>query len=180
MSTFAELAKSSPWGNGRVTLGFAFDGFAFAPKDQLDVIMAKVAEYRIPLIQTHYGWHLDRPSLLQKIEADGFLDERFLISHSIGSEDDVKLFHKHGMHFSSTPSTEQQMSITFPASVFRENTGIQDLGSLGVDCHSNNSAFIPGEARIGLQGARAARGQVMKPKKVIVEEVIMTCLGCSS
>jgi adenine deaminase len=32
--------------------------------------------------------------------------------------------------------------------------------SLGIDCHTNNSAFIPGEARLGLQSARASRGEV--------------------
>ena len=52
------------------------------------------------------------------------------------------------------------MALAFPVMAFRDDLGVKDLGSLGVDCHSNNSAFIPGEARIGLQGARGARNQV--------------------
>ena len=166
LPTFEELAKATPWGDGRVNLGFAFDGFPFVSKEYLDMLMSKVAEYKIPLIQTHYSWRPGRPSLPRKIEADGFLDSRFLLSHSIGSKEDADLLRKRGVHYSSTPSTEQQMSMGFPVGVFRDDLGVKDLGSLGVDCHSNNSAFIPGEARIGLQGARAARGEVSVRLKI--------------
>ena len=33
MPTLETLAAESPWGNGRVTLGFAFDGFAYLPRE---------------------------------------------------------------------------------------------------------------------------------------------------
>ena len=52
------------------------------------------------------------------------------------------------------------MAMGFPVVAFNDELGVKDLGSLGVDCSSNNSAFIPGEARIGLQGPRAWRGEV--------------------
>ena len=54
--TFDELAKTSPWGEGRVVLGLAFDGFAFLPKEHIDPFMKKVAEAKIELIQTHTSW----------------------------------------------------------------------------------------------------------------------------
>ena len=76
------------------------------------------------------------------------------------SKEDADLYRKRGVHYSSTPSTEQQMAMGFPVMAFRDDLGVKDLGSLGVDCHTNNSAYMPGEARMGLQGARAARGEV--------------------
>lgn len=160
MATFTELAKASPWGNDRVTLGLAFDGFPFTPKEYLEQLMATVNEYKIGLIQTHVTWRPGKPSIPQAIERLGFLDDRFLASHSNMPKEDADLYRKHGVHYSSTPSTELQMSMGFPVMAFRDDLGVKDLGSLGVDCHSNNSAYIPGEARIGLQSARAARGEV--------------------
>ena len=160
MPTFAELAETGPWGDGRVTLGFAFDGFPFVPKEYLDPLMAQISEFKISLIQTHVTWRPGKPSIPQKIDELGYLDQRFLASHSNMSREDADLYRKRGVHYSSTPSTEQQMAMGFPVAAFRDDLGVKDLGSLGVDCHTNNSAFIPGEARIGLQGARAARGEV--------------------
>ena len=160
MPTFEELAKASPWGDGRVNLGLAFDGFPFTPKEYLDILMAKVDDYKIRLIQTHISWSPGKPSAPQKIDEYGFLDERFLAAHSNMSKEDADLYRKRGVHYSSTPSTELQMALAFPIIAFRDDLGVKDLGSLGVDCHSNNSAFLPGEARIGLQSARAVRGAV--------------------
>lgn len=160
MPTLDELAKSSPWGDGRVTLGFAFDGFPFLPKEHIDPLMAKLAEYKIPLIQTHISWKPGKPSGPKMLEEKGILDDRWLMAHSNMTKEDADLYRKHGIHYSSTPSTEMQMALAFPVICFREDLGVEDLGSLGVDCHTNNAAFIPGEARIGLQGARAAKGQI--------------------
>jgi hypothetical protein len=55
------------------------------------------------------------------------------------------------------------MAMGSPVAAFRDDLGQTFVHScgLGVDCHSNNSAFMPGEARIGLQSARASRGEVM-------------------
>ncbi|KAK3723163.1 hypothetical protein LTR37_001886 [Vermiconidia calcicola] len=164
MPTFDELGKASPWGDGRVTLGLAYDGFPSTPKEYLDMLMAKVDEFGIKVIQTHVLWRPGKPSTPQKIDEHGFLDKRFLTSHSSMSKEDADLYRKRGVHYSSTPSTELQMAMGFPVAAFRDDLGVRDLGSLGVDCHTNNSAFIPGEARIGLQSARAARGEVAAEK----------------
>ena len=160
MSTFEPLAKAAPWADGRITLGLAWDGFPWTPKEYVDMLMAKVNEYNISTIQTHVTWKPGKPSVPQAIEKLGILDNRFLMSHSNMSKEDADLYRKRGVHYSSTPSTELQMSMLFPVVAFNDALGVKDLGSLGCDCHSNNSAFIPGEARLGLQSSRAARGAV--------------------
>lgn len=162
MPTFDELAKQTPWANGRVHLGLAWDGFPFTPKEYVDGLMAKVNEFNIKLIQTHVSWKPGKPSTPKKLEELGLLDNRFLAAHSNMSKEDADLYRKRGVHYSSTPSTEQQMSLVFPVVTFRDDLGVKDLGSFGIDCHSATSAFIPGEARIGLQGARGFRGQVRR------------------
>lgn len=160
LPTLHELAKASPWGDGRVTLGFAFDGFPYLPKEYLDPLMSRLAEYKIPLIQTHISWKPGKPSTPKALDEKGILDSRWLMAHSNMSKEDADLYRRRGVHYSSTPSTEMQMGLAFPVICFREDLGVKDLGSLGVDCHTNNSAFMPGEARIGLQGARAVKGQI--------------------
>ena len=163
---FDELAAQSPWGNGRVTLGFAFDGFRFLPKEALEPLMAKLKENRVQLITYHYSRVPDQGSASHTVALaeKGILDERWLVSHG-GNPDqkDADIYKKFGMHVSSTPSTELQMAMGSPVAAFRDDLGQTFVHScgLGVDCHSNNSAFMPGEARIGLQSARASRGEVM-------------------
>lgn len=160
MPTLEALGKASPWGDGRVALGLAWDGFPFTPKEYIDMLIAKVNELDIKMIQTRVTWKPGKPSAPQAIDGYGLLDERFLMAHSNMSKEDADLYRKRGVHYSSTPSTEQQMSLAFPVVAFRDDLGLEDLGSLGVDCHTATSSFIPGEARIGLQGARGARGYV--------------------
>lgn len=65
---FDELAAQSSWGNGRVTLGFAFDGFRFMPKDALKMLMAKLKENRVQLITYHYSRVPDQGSASQTVE----------------------------------------------------------------------------------------------------------------
>ena len=65
---FDEVAAQSPWGNGRVTLGLAFDGFRFLPKGPLNSIMAKLKENRVQLITHHYSRVTDQGSASQTVE----------------------------------------------------------------------------------------------------------------
>jgi cytosine/adenosine deaminase-related metal-dependent hydrolase len=161
LSAFEELASLIPaTGDGRVRLGLAFDAFPYTPKEYVDMLMSKVNEYKIDLIQSHISWKPGKPSAPQAIEKLGVLDNRFLMAHSNMSKEDAELYRKRGVHYSSTPSTELQMALAFPVMAFRDDLEVKDLGSLGVDCHANNSAFIPGEARLGLQSARAHRCEV--------------------
>ena len=132
--------------------------------------MAKLKESRVQLITFHYSRVPDQGLASQTVELaeKGILDERWLVSHG-GNPDqkDADVYRKYGMHVSSTPSTELQMAMGSPVAAFRDDLGqtfVQSCG-LGIDCHSNNSAFMPGEARIGLQSARASRGEVRRLAK---------------
>ncbi|KAK3642672.1 hypothetical protein LTR56_010720 [Elasticomyces elasticus] len=159
----SSLAKASPFADGRVSIGFAFDAFHFLPQQYLDMLMASLAS--IPLITLHYCFGpTGNFSIPQAIESKGYLDGRFLIAHSTNMpKEDVALYHKRGVHLSSTPSTEMQMSMGGPVACFIENyegQNVRELCSLGVDCHSNNSAYLPGEASLALQSARGYRSQV--------------------
>ena len=52
MSTFETLAAEAPFGDGRVQLGFAFDGF-FLPKEYVLGVYEKVKALGIKLTSTH-------------------------------------------------------------------------------------------------------------------------------
>jgi hypothetical protein len=54
MSTLESLAAKAPFGNGRVSLGFAFDGF-FLPKEAIVPLFEKVKSLGIKTWTTHYG-----------------------------------------------------------------------------------------------------------------------------
>jgi hypothetical protein len=165
MPTFDALAAVAPWADGRITLGFAFDAFHFLPKEYLDSLMAKLKQHAIKVITFHYvRGAIQAPSSISgKLNELGILDERFLVAHSSNlTQDDADLYRKLNVHVSSTPSTELQMSMGVPVAAFRDDLGpdLPKCCSLGVDCHSATSSFIPYEARLGLQSARAVYGEV--------------------
>lgn len=162
--TLKRLVDQGPYDNDRVRLGFAFDGWAWTPRQHLDMLMTTLAEFSIPLIHVHHWWRDipgARPTAIEKLAKYGMLDHRWLIAHGNNIPvEDAELIRRSGAHISSSPSTEMHFSMGFPAIAYRKDLRVRDLCSLGVDCHSITSTFLPGEARIGLQSARAARGEV--------------------
>lgn len=127
--------------------------------------MKKLEVNKVQLITYHYSRVPEQGTTSQTVELQGLgiLDGRFLVSHGGNpSQEDADIYKRFGMHVSSTPSTELQMAMGSPVAAFRDDLGddMPRCCSLGIDCHSNNSAFIPGEARLGLQSARASRGEV--------------------
>ena len=72
--------------------------------------------------------------------------------------DEAALLLKANSRVSVTPSTELQMGLGEPVA-FQSKLGIQSHCSLGIDCHSNNTASIPGEMRLLLQSARGTYNQ---------------------
>ena len=157
MDTFIELADQAPFGDGRVTLGFAWDLW-FLPKEQIQKVFTKVEEKGIRTLTFHHSHHA---SIFKLLEDFGLLDERALVSHGGEfSKEDAELVRKKGARVSSTPSTELQMALGRPVCFdaayepYGDRHGIQDHASFGVDCHSNQAGSIISEARIGLQSAR--------------------------
>jgi cytosine/adenosine deaminase-related metal-dependent hydrolase len=171
---FDQLAAQAPWADGRITLGFAFDGFRFLAAETLQALMNKLEANKVQLITYHYSRVPEQGTSSQTVQLQdlGILDDRFLVSHGGNpSQEDADIYKKFGMHVSSTPSTELQMAMGSPVAAFRDDLG-DDMPRC---CHSNNSAFIPGEARIGLQAARASRGEVSDGFIVPVARVCVEC-----
>lgn len=76
-----------------------------------------------------------------------------ILSHVTGAPDeDYKVIRENGAFVSSTPDTELQMGLGYPVA-FRDD--IRSNASFGIDCHSNNSADILTQLRLGMQHARA-------------------------
>jgi len=175
---FDQLAAQAPWADGRITLGFAFDGFRFLPAETLRALMNTLEANKVQLITYHYSRVPEQGTSSQTVQLQdlGILDD--LVSHGGNpSQEDADIYKQFGMHVSSTPSTELQMAMGSPVAAFRDDLGddMPRCCSLGIDCHSNNSAFIPGEARIGLQAARASRGEVSDGFIIPIARVCVEC-----
>ncbi|KAH0415886.1 Metallo-dependent hydrolase, partial [Aureobasidium melanogenum] len=156
INNLEELASTAPFGDGRVTLGLAFDGW-FLPKRSISSLFGKVAKLGIRTITSHsvrtpsFGASSSLPKL---INSYGLLDDRFLFSHSNNmTPEEVELCHSKGFWISSTPDTELQMAHGSPV-CFDDKIGVQSRCSLGVDCHSNNSGDLLTQMRLALQSAR--------------------------
>ncbi|KAH7390954.1 hypothetical protein DE146DRAFT_150289 [Phaeosphaeria sp. MPI-PUGE-AT-0046c] len=162
MGTFDELADQGPFGDGRVTLGFAFDMF-FLPAEMVKGLFAQVKAKGVKTITCHGSVFLGSP-VIQSLNELDLLDEHIIISHGgTIKRADAELLKAKGAHLSSTPSTELQCamgrSYCFDASfidggVSGDSIGLQDNASLGIDCHSCTGGSIAFEARLGLQNAR--------------------------
>lgn len=142
-------------------MGFAFDGW-WLPKDTIQQLFKDVKRKGIKITTTHYAQNAIQSfnSLPAMLESYGILDERMLLSHCNGmTKEDAELFHKRNAHISSTPSTEMQTGIGVPVCL-DDKVPIQDLCSLGVDCHSNNAGSIVSEMRLALQSARGRNNEV--------------------
>jgi cytosine/adenosine deaminase-related metal-dependent hydrolase len=162
MQTFDKLADHGPFGDGRVTLGFAFDLF-FLPADMVKGLFAHVKSKGVKTITVHGVGSLGRP-IVQVLNELDLLDEHLIVSHGgMIKRVDAELIKSTGARLSSTPSTELQMAMgrpyCFNASFLDggwtgDSIGVQDNASLGVDCHSAIANSIVSEAKIGLANAR--------------------------
>ncbi|KAJ6606051.1 hypothetical protein DFH09DRAFT_1119187 [Mycena vulgaris] len=157
-SQLLDLARQQPFGDGRVRLGFAFDGF-FLPKEIVVGIYEQVRDLGIKLITSHYSRNatLGTKSLVALMSSYGLLKDDVLFSHACGAlpEDAVEISAANA-HISSTPDTELQMAIGAPV-CFRPD--MHKAASLGIDCHSNNSGDILSQMRLALQSARGTHNQ---------------------
>jgi hypothetical protein len=154
-------AATAPFGDGRVQLGFAFDGY-FLPKEVVVDLINKVKSLGIKTITSHSGVNAvwGKVHLPVLLDSYGILDDTFLFSHLAGAtKEDEALIAKAKAHVSSTPSTELQMGGGQPTAFRDDLPEIQKFSSLGIDCHSNNASSVIQEMRIGLQQARAVYNQ---------------------
>lgn len=180
METFQKLADLNPLGpNGRVSLGFAFDGL-FLPGFMIKDLYSRVREAGVRLITSHsvYGaqfggkYHqvpLDllvifltkeiaapnQTSAAATLASNDLLGPDILLSHNNNpTPPDARLVADKNVKISSTPGTELQMGHGNPVCL-REDFYAQS--SLGIDCHSVCSAYMPAQMMLALQWARARR-----------------------
>ncbi|KAF2032991.1 Metallo-dependent hydrolase [Setomelanomma holmii] len=162
MQTFNELADQSPFADGRVTLGFAFDLF-FLPGEMVKGLFAGVKAKGVKTITVHGSAALNLPAI-NALDGLDLLDEHIIVSHGgTVKRAEAELLKTKAAHISSTPSTELQCAMgrpyCFDASFLDggssgDSIGVQSHASLGVDCHSCTAGSIVSEARLGLQNAR--------------------------
>ena len=144
------LCKSSPL-HGRIYPGLGFDLF-FLPKDFVTSIYARMRKAGIKLITTHVARNpvFGDSSTTELLESYNLLGKDILMSHATGIEAfEKEILHDHGIYISSTPETECQMGMGWPIAL---HPGVH--GSLGIDCHTNNTSSIITQARMLLQMAR--------------------------
>ncbi|KAK1522392.1 amidohydrolase [Colletotrichum costaricense] len=99
------------------------------------------------------------PSVLQILNNHNLLGSDILISHANFPKDgDAELVKKHNACISATPNTELQMGWP-PVALHPE---FEANSSLGVDCHSCGSSFMPNQMRLGLQYARLERQENLR------------------
>ncbi|KAF4998730.1 hypothetical protein FGRMN_3056 [Fusarium graminum] len=152
------LCKAEPFGDGRVTMGFAFD-FFFLPKEVIVGIYTRVRNLGIKTITSHYVPSIMDHSVVGILESYGILDKDILLSHvNPLSDSEAKKIEEAGAAVSSTPDTELQMGHGWPV-CFQDNA--KSFSSLGIDCHSNNTGSIVAQMRVGLQAERARRNETV-------------------
>lgn len=158
------LCNTSPFANGRVTMGFAFDSF-YLPKDVVVNIFNQVRGLGIKTITSHYVPSLLPGSTVDLLESYGLLEKDILLSHATPLNDsDAQKLQRVGASIASTPDTELQMGHGWPV-CFQENA--RSISSLGIDCHSNNTGSIVAQMKVGLQAERARRnGRVHEAGKI--------------
>ena len=165
MDTFDKLAAAKPFGDGRVLLGFAFDGF-FLPKEMLDPLFHRVVEGGIQLFTTHDGvgpMALGHSSKLTTMKQLGLLSPnlRTILSHAnnIPSSSAPELA-ANNVAISNTPSSELQMGMGKPGDpvpVAFTDPALSPHTSIGIDCHTIGSGFVPSQLRELLAAARIYR-----------------------
>ncbi|KAJ5795068.1 Amidohydrolase 1 [Penicillium paradoxum] len=163
LRTWKKLAGMAPFADGRVQLGFAVDNL-YLLTSQLQELYTGLRSMNAKIITSHaaagkaFG---GAPSVVQLLNNAGLLGPDILISHGNFPKDgDARLLATHGASVSSTPNTELQMGCP-PVALIPE---FRSLASLGVDCHSWGSGFMPGQMRLLLQHARTEHAAKLEGK----------------
>ncbi|KAJ5804845.1 hypothetical protein N7474_010732 [Penicillium riverlandense] len=151
------LGATAPFGDERIQLGLAFDGFML-PKDLVVSLYTEARKLGVKVITTHYvkGYFSDN-SLVDTLESYNLLGPDILFSHATNlTETDISKLTQAKAWISTTPGTELQMGHGNIV-CFRE--GCTDMCALGIDCHSNNSGDMVSQMRLALQHERSDRNE---------------------
>lgn len=153
---------SDGFGAGRVVMGFAMDSL-FIPTDKLQAIYARLREgpNAAKVITSHatggpaFG---GRPYAVGILDRASLLGPDVLLSHAPGLvEEDVARLRETGAFVSSTPNTEMQMGME-PVAMWRSMLE-GGVGSLGIDCHTWGTSYLPVQMNLILQQRRLLRAQ---------------------
>lgn len=165
LRAFEALASpTSPHGNGRVTLGFAHDNI-YLPQATLQSLYGRlrggdgVSRARLITIHAQGGPAFGgRPPAVSILGAAGLLGSDVLLSHAPGlASEDVAALAAAEASVSSTPNTEMQMGMT-PVAMLR-GVRAEKIGSLGVDCHTWGTSYMPTQMTLALQARRLGRAE---------------------
>ncbi|KAK7725770.1 hypothetical protein SLS63_007925 [Diaporthe eres] len=153
MAHIFELAKSQPFGNGRVQIGFGFD-YWFLPKEAVLGIFAGLRNAGVKLITSHYAKNpaLGSNPLIHTLESYGLIKSPsdILLSHATGlDKGEIARLVETKVPVSSTPDTEAQMGFSWPIAF---TPGVNT--TLGVDCHTSSTSSILALARSASHMAR--------------------------
>ncbi|KIX09125.1 uncharacterized protein Z518_00203 [Rhinocladiella mackenziei CBS 650.93] len=174
MDALERLSQQAPFGDGRVTLGVAFDGW-FLPKEVLQPMFENIKKMGIKHITTHNAPAAPgQASAVEVMESCGILSPSVLLSHAnFLSHSDISLVKKRNAYISSTPSVELQMSMGTPA-CFGNDRDIQSRSSLGIDCHNVILASIPSEMRAALLNGRGCTNAKFLASRKIPTKIYKT------
>ncbi|KAK1673611.1 amidohydrolase [Colletotrichum godetiae] len=155
------LAVNGPYGDGRVQHGFAVDNM-HQSADQMKHLDSELRTANAKVITSHGAAGLafgNSPYVLQVLKGHNLLGSDILISHANFPKDgDAELVKEHDVYISATPNTELQMG--WPPVALQPE--FEAHSSLGVDCHSCGSSFMPSQMRRGLQYARVERQENLR------------------
>ncbi|KAI6082974.1 Metallo-dependent hydrolase [Hypoxylon rubiginosum] len=151
---FKELAKTMPRPDGLTTMGVAYDGWTYAPAEEIKELVGLTKELKIPVLTTHYcggPWMADNsPELLHR---HGVLetDMAVVFSHAMGiNTANSVVLRATNQYISITPESEMGYGISHPNGHL-----IQDQAALGVDTFLTFSTDMMTQARMWLQRTRA-------------------------
>jgi cytosine/adenosine deaminase-related metal-dependent hydrolase len=101
-------------------------------------------------------------SVVDTLESYGLLGPDILLSHATNlTASDISKLNQARAWISTTPDTELQMG---HGNIVCFRDGCTDICSLGIDCHSNNSADMVSQMRLALQHERADRNEALIAK----------------
>ncbi|KAK2034720.1 amidohydrolase [Colletotrichum zoysiae] len=161
LESWKALAAKGPYGDKRIQIGFVVDN-VYQPPDEMKKLYSGLRAAKAKVITSYSTAGLafgNGPSVVQVLNSHGLLGPDIFLSHANFPKDgDAELIAENDVYISTTPNTELQMGWP-PIGLLPE---FEAHSSLGVDCHSWGSSFMPSQMRLGLQYARTERQETLR------------------